>query len=368
MTAEEQRRLRWLALARVPGAVAAGIARHLSQSGAKGDAIAEAFAGRAPEWVDLVNEAKARLGDAERELAQAEKARARLIDVEDAEYPPMLRGIPDAPAALFVRGRLVPGDERLAAVIGSRNATRYGVDVTRQLVPPLASRGVTIVSGMARGIDAAAHRAALSSGGRTIAVLGTGIDRCYPAESRDLYEEIPKHGAVVSEVAPGTEPMPWVFPPRNRIISGLSKTVVIVEARLKSGTAVTAKHALDQGREVGVVPGDIDLARSAGTNSFLSQGAYAVRDAFDVLEHGFGEARTSPPVEPRPIPPGLDPAALSVWTVLDQEESASLDRLIEETTLAAAPTLSALGRLERAGLVRGDGWGRYSLVKALACR
>lgn len=365
---DEERRIRWLALARVPGAVAAGIAHHLSRSGAKGEALDEAFAGGAPEWLDLVGEAKARLEPVKREIEAAAKAGARAVDIEDAEYPVLLKGITDPPPVLFVRGTLVPGDERLAAIIGSREATRYGVGVTRGLVPPLAAKGVTIVSGMARGIDSTAHRAALGAGGRTIAVLGTGIDVCYPPTSRDLYTEIPKHGAVVSEVAPGTPPAPYVFPPRNRIISGLSKAVVIVEARLKSGTAVTARHALDQGRELGVVPGDVDIARSQGTNAFLTDGAFAVRSADDVLWFGFGDPRGSAPDAPRPVPPGLDPPSLALWYALESEGPSSLDTLIAHTELGASVVMSAVGRLERAGLVRGDGWGRYALPGGLSTR
>lgn len=365
---DEQRRLRWLALARVPGAVAAGIAHHLSRAGGKGEGLAEAFEGGAPEWLDVVGEAKSRLDQAEREIAAAAKAGARLVDIEDVEYPALLRGILDPPPVLFVRGVLVPRDERMCAVIGSREATRYGVSITRQLVPPLAAKGVTIVSGMARGIDSAAHRSALDGGGRTIAVLGTGIDVCYPTTSRDLYLEIPKHGAIVSEVAPGTQAAPWVFPPRNRIISGISKTIVIVEARLRSGTSVTARYALDQGRELGVVPGDVDIARSAGTNAFLSQGAFAVRDAEDVLCFGFGEVRGVRPDAPRPVPPGLDPPSLSIWYALDRAGPSSIDALIVETELGATAAMTAIGKLERAGIVQGDGWGRYALQHAVSSR
>lgn len=365
---EESRRKSWLALARVPGAVAAGIAHRFSFAGAKGDALAEAFAGAGGEWSDVVEEAKLRLPSVEAEIAAAAKVGARLVDVEDDEYPVQLRGISDPPPALFVRGELTAADARAAAVIGSREATRYGIDVTKMLVPPLAGKGVTIVSGMARGIDSTAHRAALRAGGRTIAVLGTGIDVSYPDSSRDLYQEIPKRGAVLSEVAPGTPPLPWVFPPRNRIISGLSKVVVIVEARLRSGTAVTARHALDQGREVGVVPGDIDLARSAGTNSLLVDGAFAVRSADDVLVYGFGDARNGETVAPRPVPPGLDKEAARLWLELAASGGATLESLVHATGLGAAMVMAGVGRLERAGLVRGDGWGRYATTGGAEAR
>lgn len=365
---EESRRKSWLALARVPGAVAAGIAHRFVHAGGKGDAIAEAFAGAGGEWSDVVEEAKLRLSAVDAEIAAAAKVGARLVDVEDDEYPPLLRGIVDPPPALFVRGEIVRADARAAAVIGSRDATRYGISVTKMLVPPLAGKGVTVVSGMARGIDSTAHRAALKAGGRTVAVLGTGIDVSYPDSSRDLYDEIPRRGAIVSEVPPGTPPMPYVFPPRNRIISGLSKVVVIVEARLRSGTAVTARHALDQGREVGVVPGDVDLARSAGTNSLLADGAFPVRSADDVLTYGFGEPRGEPTVAPKPIPPGLDAEASRLWEALAASGAATLEALIAATGLGAAPVMAGVGRLERAGLVRGDGWGRYATTGGAEAR
>lgn len=365
---EEQRRKSWLALARVPGAVAAGIARRFA-GGAKGDALADAFAGADREWSEVFDAAASRLSAAEDEIARAEKAGARLIDVEDDEYPPLLRGILDPPPVLFVKGALLPVDARAAAVIGSRNATRYGIGVTRLLVPPLAGRGVTVVSGMARGIDSTAHRAALKAGGRTLAVLGTGIDVCYPSESRDLYEEIPARGAIVSEVAPGTPPLPYVFPPRNRIISGLSKVVVIVEARLRSGTAVTARHALDQGRDVGVVPGDVDLMRSAGTNSLLMDGAFPVRSADDVMSFGFDEPVDRPSVvAPKPMPPGLDPDSARLWECLQSGGATTLEALVRTTGLGAAAVMGGVGRLERAGLVRGDGWGRYAAVGGVDAR
>ena len=372
---DESRRRRWLALARVPGAVAAGaVRRYVSRGGdVPGTRLAAAFEGGEVDgeenrWGAVLAEARTRLETVDDEIARGERAGARLIDVEDAEYPALLKGIADPPPALFVRGRIEPGDARAAAVIGSRDATRYGISITARVVPPLAARGVTVVSGMARGIDAAAHRAALRGGGRTIAVLGTGIDVCYPRSSRDLYEQIPAQGAVISEVAPGTVAAPWLFPPRNRIVAGLAKVVVIVEARARSGTSVTAKHALDQGREVGVVPGDVDLARSAGTNALLSQGAFPVRGAEDVLVFGFDEAviREEAPRSPV-LPPGLDGDGTRIWAVLGRE-AATLETVVAKSGLGAGTVMAALGRLERAGLVSSDGWGRYALRGAAEAR
>ena len=370
------RRQWWLALARVPGTVKAGVtSRFAARDGEeRGRRLEAALAGEGlldgeDHWGRVFDEARARLGRVEREIARAARVGARLVDFEDEEYPARLREIQDPPPAIFVRGTLDPGDERAAAIIGSREATRYGIAVTQRIVPGLVARGVTIVSGMARGIDAAGHRAALGAGGRTIAVLGTGIDRSYPSSSRDLYERIPERGAVISEVAPGTEPMPWVFPNRNRIISALAKVVVIVEARAKSGTAVTAHYALKQGRDVGVVPGDVDIARSAGTNALLFDGAFVVRSADDVLCHGFGEVRpVEPPPEEReakagagvPPPPGLDADSARVWEVLGRGGS-TLEALVSASGLRTISVIAAVGRMERTGLVRTDAWGKYVL-------
>lgn len=376
------RRLRWLALARVPGAVRVNVLdRFVSAEGeAKGERIAAAFEGRREglvlgeeDWSRVFEEARARLRAAEAELARAARCGARLVDCEDDEYPAKLREIPDPPPAIFVRGRIEPADERSVAIIGSREATRYGITVTQQIVPGLVARGVTIVSGMARGIDAMGHRTALAAGGRTIAVLGTGIDRSYPSSSRDLYERIPERGAVISEVAPGTEPMPWVFPNRNRIISALATAVVIVEARARSGTALTAGYALKQGREVGVVPGDIDLARSDGTNALLVDGAFVVRSADDVMVHGFGEVKPVPPATPAGAearapaapPPGLDSDAARVWEAVGRGGS-TLERLVNLSGLRTVAVIAAVGRMERTGLLRTDAWGNYVLGGGVA--
>ena len=357
-----------MTISRVTGTVGQGITRRIV-GGAKGDALEEAMTGGG-EWTEIVAAAAKRMGEADEEIARAAKVGARLIDVEDDEYPAMLRGITDPPPALFVKGEILPADARSAAVIGSRNATRYGIGVTKALVPPLCGKGVTIVSGMARGIDAAAHRAALKAGGRTIAVLGTGIDVPYPNESLDLYEEIPKRGAIVSESAPGTIALPHVFPPRNRIISGLAKVIVIVEARLRSGTSVTARHALDQGREVGVVPGDIDLMRSAGTNALLIDGAFPVRCAEDVLAHAFGEPRGQPAstIAPLPVPPGLDADTAALWITLQTAGASTLESLAQATGLRAPVVMSGIGKLERSGLVQGDGWGRFEVASVVDAR
>jgi len=208
---------------------------------------------------------------------------SRYIAYEDLEFPSLLKHISDAPQGIFVRGEL-PGDELVkVAILGARACSEYGISAAKMLARDLARSGVIIVSGMARGIDAAAHQAAIEEGGKTIAVLGCGVDICYPPEHDDLMGQIIRNGCVISEYAMGTKPERYYFPARNRIISGLCKGIIIVEAAEKSGTSVTANHALDQGREVFAVPGNIFSKLSRGVNDMIKQGAIAVTCANDVL-------------------------------------------------------------------------------------
>ncbi len=208
----------------------------------------------------------------------------RLVSFEEAEYPANLREIPDPPPVLFIRGRILPEDERAVAVIGSRKASAYGVSVCRRLVRSLADHGFSIVSGMARGVDAAAHWASLESGGRTLAVLGTGVDVVYPKANKRVFQEIPGHGALLSEFLPGTLAFAKNFPRRNRIISGMALGVLVVEAAERSGTMITVRTALEQGREVFAVPGDIRSPVSRGTHRLIKEGAKLVEGIRDILE------------------------------------------------------------------------------------
>lgn len=207
-------------------------------------------------------------------------------------YPANLRPLPDAPVILYARGQLLPADERAVAIVGTRRCTPYGKRMTERIAAGLARAGVTVVSGLALGIDGVAHRAALTAGGRTIAVLAGGLARLYPREHTDLAADIVQAGAVVSEMPVQTEPVANLFPVRNRIISGLARGVIVVEADDKSGALYTAKHALEQGREVFAVPGPADQSSSAGTNRLLREGARLVRSAEDVLE----DLATLPPL------------------------------------------------------------------------
>lgn len=206
------------------------------------------------------------------------------ISRNNPRYPTLLAQIPDPPVGIFYLGSLPADNITKVAIIGSRKCSEYGLIVARHFARPLAAAGVLIVSGMAKGVDSIAHKGALQGGGQTIAVLGCGIDICYPAESRELRAEIIKNGCVLSEYWPGVRPKPQYFPARNRIISGLSQAVIITEATLKSGTLITVDQAQDQGREVLAVPGNISSRLSQGTNQLIREGAHPVCSYEDILD------------------------------------------------------------------------------------
>ncbi len=218
---------------------------------------------------------------------QLELARANNIQIlltSHAAYPPLLKEIHDPPSVLFVRGTLLPGDRLAVAIVGTRHASRYGLKQAAVLAASLARSGITVVSGMARGIDSAAHRAALEAGGRTIAVLASGVLEPYPPENVELAEQIARQGCLVSETAPTMPPISGMFPQRNRIISGLTLGTIVVEAADRSGALITARHAWEQNREVFAVPGPIDSRLSQGPHRLIRDGAKLVSSIDDVLE------------------------------------------------------------------------------------
>lgn len=219
-----------------------------------------------------------------KELTLIAKQGVRILTSNDEEYPLSLRAIADAPVVLYVRGRLPDNPSLAMAVVGSRQASLYGITIAEQFAARLAEVGLTVVSGMAKGIDAAAHRGALRMNGNTIAVLGCGLNHVYPLENTKLYEEVAVKGAVVSEFPMDMPPLPHNFPRRNRIISGLSLGVVVVEAAAKSGALITADFALEQGREVYAVPGKVDSPTSQGVHNLIKQGAKLVCSIDDILE------------------------------------------------------------------------------------
>jgi DNA processing protein len=286
----------------------------------------------------------------------------RTLRADDAEYPTGLRHLSEAPATLYVRGRLDRADALAVAIVGSRDATPYGLEMARRLAAELAERGITIVSGLARGIDAAAHRGALAAGGRTIAVLGSGIDVIYPPEHRGLAREIEAAGAVVTELAPGTRPLHYHFPMRNRIIAALSLGVVIVEAAERSGALSTASWAAQLGRDVMAVPGRVTSTTSRGAHGLIQDGAALVESAADVV------AQLPPlwravvaPARPAAVRPVAEGDAAALLAALG-DEPASIDELIDRTGLGVERAAAAVLDLELAGRVQQVAGPRYARV------
>jgi DNA processing protein len=263
----------------------------------------------------------------------------------DPAFPALLAAIHDPPAQLYVRGSGALGllEEPAVAVVGARACSAYGRSVTRSLCRELAAAGLIVVSGMARGIDAEAHRGALEAGGRTIAVLGCGIDRDYPAAHAELARRIGESGLIVSEYEPGVEPAPWRFPARNRIIAGLCGVTVVVEARERSGALITADFALEEGRDVMAVPGEITSSLSMGTNALLKLGAGPVTSATDVLEL-YGVVPPSPPEL------SLGPVADALLGRL-RDSALTADELVRSSGVDAAESAAALVELELTGRV-----------------
>ena len=278
-----------------------------------------------------------------------------LVDRGGDAFPPLLEEIPDPPELLYVRGDLAVVDQLAVAIVGSRRCTTYGRRVAERLAGGLARAGLTIVSGLARGIDGVAHRAALAAGGRTIAVLATGVDHVYPPEHIDLAEQVTRYGAVVSEARLDQPPVAGLFPQRNRIISGLSQAVVVVEATRRSGALHTARHAIEQGREVFAVPGPIDSPASQGCHDLLKDGARLVTGLDDILEE------LGPLIRPVRLD---DTATIHVPRELslnDRERQVlgivgldpqHLDELLRRSSLDPAATLATLTVLEMKRLVR----------------
>jgi DNA processing protein len=284
----------------------------------------------------------------------------------DHAYPAPLAPLADAPAVLYGAGSERRFAELLAApavaVVGTRRASAYALEVARDLARGLSAAGVTVVSGMALGIDAAAHRGALAAGGRTIAVLASGADRPSPLTNRLLYARIREAGCVIAELPPGAEPRRWTFPARNRIMAALAQLTVVVEGAERSGSLITARFAQDLGREVGAVPGRVTSRAAAGSNGLLFDGAHVVRDAGDVLDLVFGAGGWDA-AAPRPDPAaGLEPPLRSVLDAI--EAGAAPEAAIAAGNLGPAEGRAALGRLELLGLVTRDGLGAYERTAA----
>ncbi len=367
-----------LALALVPGLgpkLTAAVLAHFGSAAAVRRASAREF-----ESIPLIGPKLAsKFADAVRGVDVAaewkliQKHRVRVILLGTPEYPAALSTIPDPPPMLYLRGDFSPGDANSVGVVGSRSCTTYGKRTASSLAGGLCRAGWTVVSGLARGIDGAAHRGALEAGGRTIAVLAGGLSKIYPPEHADLAEDVAKNGCLVTETPMTVEPQPGMFPARNRIISGLSRGVVVVEANLRSGALITMTHATEQGREVFAIPGNVDSSASAGCLDLIRKGARLVRSAEDVLDDLQGIAPLEAPPQPRkrpstepslnlfetassPVPvsapavhpagppPGLDETQRKVWDALETPRHA--DELTRELGLPVGDLAVVLMRLE----------------------
>lgn len=338
------------------------------------------------------------LESADRILGDCDRLGLRIITRQDAEYPDRLRNIYDPPLLLYVQGRMPRFDEEVAiAMVGTRRASPYALEMGEKLAFQMAGLGAVIVSGLASGGDASAHRGALRAGGFTAAVIGGGHDVIYPRENQYLYEDIAARGVILSEYPPGTEHIGGHFPVRNRIISGLSLGVVVLEAPAKSGTLITAGRALDQGRDVFAIPGRVGDQRCAGSNQLLRDGAGVVTDAWDVLGHyagqfphkirslrmeeprrfGGGAPEEKPEKKPakKPAQPekplldlsedhGLTDDQLRIVRALDGR-TVQVDDLVEETQIPTRRVLSALTVLELDRIVTQESGKRFSLAVTL---
>ena len=305
---------------------------------------------------------------AEREVERSTRAGIAILTVADPDYPAALAEIHDAPIVLYVRGTLPSGVVRLA-VVGSRTPTRYGERIAAGLAGQLAARGIEVVSGGARGIDSLAHEGALEQQGRTVAVLGSGLARLYPSENEVLFARIAASGALVSEFALDEPPLPHNFLRRNRVISGLSAGVVVVEAAERSGTHNTATHALEQGREVLAIPGSVESHKSVGCHRLIQQGAKLVQDVADILAElpplylgAVGPAPAREGAEPAVNPADLTSDERDVLGILSDTDSVQLDRLAELVPFGIARLQAALFGLEIRGAVEQT-TGRYYVLR-----
>lgn len=304
-------------------------------------------------WKDQPRRADVLRARARAALARAQSARLAPVGRDEASYPVALTTIVDPPPVLWTRGSVGVLNAPAVAIVGARAASPYGLSVAERLASDLASAGIVVVSGMARGVDSAAHRGALAAGGRTIAVLGSGVDVVYPPEHAGLAGDIAASGAVISELVPGTPPLPQFFPLRNRIISGLCRAIVVIEAGAKSGSLITAKMALEQGRDVLAVPGNVLSGRNRGAHGLLRDGAKIVESADDILEE-LGM--------PAALPKAGRPAADPVLAALTPGEPSDLDVISERTGLSPTRLLPRLFELELRGAVARVGGGKFVRV------
>ena len=357
-----KKRVSWVALnlALAPNSL---VVRNLLERFASPDAIlaapAEALLEVSGVTSRLLRRIKnSKLRDAARsEIERAKRQSVRILLRDDPAFPGILTQLPDPPPLLYMRGDLRDRDDPAVAVVGSRHATCYGLEMARLLAGEIAAAGVTVVSGLARGIDREAHAAALDAGGRTLAFLGSGIDRIYPRECTELAERISCNGAILSEFPLGTPPLAGNFPVRNRLISGVARGTLVVEAAAFSGSLITARMALEQGREVFAVPGNATTGNALGPNSLIQQGAKLVMRGRDVLEEIPGAPL--PPEVPEAEPEGTEEEE-RILRSLSPADPLTLDELAGRTGMQAGPLLAALLKLEVEDRVRPLPGGRFT--------
>ncbi|MBI3176339.1 MAG: DNA-protecting protein DprA [Chloroflexi bacterium] len=325
----------------------------------KGNPADLAEAGLGAKLVERVIQARESV-DLEKISEQIARQGIQILTWDDELYPARLREIDQPPPVLYLRGEYLPDDVFAVGIVGTRRVTPYGRQVTEEIASFLAANGITVVSGLARGVDAVAHTAALKAGGRTIGVLGSGVDRIYPPEHRALAEQMMERGAVVSDYAPGTPPDASNFPPRNRIISGLSLAVVVIEAGETSGALITAEFAAEQGREIFAVPGSILAPQSKGTNKLIQNGAQPLLTASDLMQ-ALNLTRMGEHKAARKILPS-DEVEAKLLAALG-EQPVHVDELGNQTGLPIEKVSATLTLMELKGMVRQVGGMHYVSIR-----
>lgn len=382
----DQEQREWLALSLVPGVGTAHFIRLLARFRTAGkvllaperelrEIVGPKLAQRIVQYSDA--------SDLHAQESLMDEYGADLITLNDTRYPLRLAEIYDPPLTLFVRGELLDQDEHSVAIVGTRKATPYGIRTAERLARELAARGITVVSGLAAGIDAAAHHGAIEAGGRTIAVLGCGVDTVYPANHGELMHRVIQNGAVISQFPMGMKPLKGNFPYRNRIISGMTLGTIVVQAPESSGALITAHTALEQGREIFAVPGEVGHRNSAGPHKLIREGAKLVETADDVLAElelaadvpqaiSLNSVDVISPPSPKakppaasgpaptsPSPPAHSPQEKSILATLRQDGS-FVDEIAQACRISVAEALSALTMLELKGLVRQFSGKRFA--------
>jgi DNA processing protein len=338
-----------------------GLVAHFGdlESAWRADPVHLAEAGLGAKVIERVVQAREGV-DLDQVWEKIESQGITILTWQDGAYPARLKEIDQPPPVLYVRGEYLPDDLFAVAIVGTRRVTPYGRQITEEIASFLAANGITVISGLARGVDVIAHQSSLRAGGRTIAVLGSGVDKIYPPEHRALAEQMMERGGIISDYAPGTPPDASNFPPRNRIISGLSLAVVVVEAGETSGALITAEFAAEQGREVFAVPGSILAPQSKGTNKLIQRGALPLLNASDLMQ-ALDLTRVGEQKSARKILPA-DEVEARLWNLLGNEPL-HVDEIRNQAALPIEKVSAALALMELKGLVRQVGGMNYIAVR-----